>query len=135
MTAARALARSPAQVLVGDWYAEIEALDPHVRPCQGAVMLHWPRARKAMLRFLDTWGPVAIDLGWTDVRLFGVHRLAAMDRVDSCGGVAFCFPAVVEAIDAHHIHYTNGLVHRGMTNPAESIPLWEFVRSARARAG
>lgn len=135
MSAARALARSPARVLVDTWYAEIEALDPHVRPCQGAVMLHWPRARQSMLRFLSTWGETAIGLGWTDVRLFGVHRLAAMDRVDSCGGAVFCFPTVVAAIDDRHIHYANGLVYRPMSNPAESIPLWEFVRSARARAG
>jgi hypothetical protein len=135
MSAALALARSPAQVLVGDWFAEIDALDPWVKPCQGAVLRHWPRARQSMLDFLDTWGETAVGLGWTDVRLFGVHRLAAMDRVDSCGGAAFCFPTVVEAMDAHHIHYANGLVHCGMTNPADSIPLWDFVRSARARAG
>lgn len=135
MSAARALARSPTQVQVDAWYAEIEALDPHVRPCQGAVMLHWPRARQSMLRFLTTWGETAISLGWTDVGLFGVHRRAAMDRPDSCGGAAFCFPTVVEAIDNDHIHYTNRLVYRGMKTPAESVPLWEFVRSARARAG
>ena len=135
MSAARALAPSPSAALVDTWRAEIETLDPWVKPCQGAVLRHWPRARQAMLDFLDTWGETAVDLGWTETRLFGVHRLAAMDRVDSCGGVAFCFPTVVEAMDDRRIHFTNGLVHSGMTNPAESIPLWEFVRSGRARAG
>jgi hypothetical protein len=135
LSAARALARSPTQVQVDAWYAEIQALDPHVRPCQGAVMLQLPRARQSMLRFFTSWGVTAVGLCWTDVRLFAVHRRAAIGRVDPCGGAVFCFPTIVAAIDAHHIHYANGFVYRPMPNPAESIPLWEFVRSARARAG
>lgn len=134
MTALRARSRSPTQALVDTWYAEIEAIDEWGIPCPGAVLHYWPKVRAYMLTFLDTWGEAAVDLGWTDIRLFGVHRVVAMYRVDSCGALVLVHPYVVEAMDAHHIHFTNGLVHRGMTNPADSIPLWEFVRSAHARA-
>ena len=61
-----------------DWIAGVASLDaesppPPVRP------EHWSAFVSAAKRFLDSWATKAIDLGWTDLDLFGAAQ--SRDRV------------------------------------------------------
>jgi hypothetical protein len=124
-----------AQRIVEHWRAGVLSVPPHYPPCQGMTAAGWPDVHAGMIEFLDTWGVEAVHLGFGTRALFGVHRLAAAFRVDATGALVNVNHMPVVMIEPSIIRFANGLVNRGMTNPAESIPLWDFVRSARARAG
>jgi hypothetical protein len=62
--------RSLLSAVPADWIAGVASLDaesppPPVRP------VHWSAFVIAAKRFLDSWATKAIDLGWTDLDLFG----------------------------------------------------------------
>ena len=62
--------KHPLSTVPADWIAGVASLDagsppPPVRP------EHWSAFVIAAKRFLDSWATKAIDLGWTDLDLFG----------------------------------------------------------------
>ena len=80
-------------------------------------------------------GEQAVDHGYTVEQLFGVHRLAGAMRADSTGVLVTIYPYRVVALSEAEIVLEPAgtrLTFRGLTNPAEAIPLWEFP-GARAR--
>ncbi|GJD92900.1 hypothetical protein [Methylobacterium iners] len=131
MSAALAYALGLEAETVAIWRREIELIDSYKIPCPGQSWRHWPRVQAGMLLFLDDWGVAAIEAGWTDIGLFGVHRRMGAVRADSTGALVTFTPYQVEALASGEIHFVNGLVDRGLTNPAESIPLWSFVNGGR----
>lgn len=91
----------------------------------------WPGVHAGMLDFLDTWGLEAVRLGFGTRALFGVHRLAAAYRVDSCGALVKVTWTSVVRMEIGAIYFANSLVNRGMTNPTESVPIWKFDGKAK----
>lgn len=135
-----ALALTDAQQLVASWRAGVLSLPEDRVPCPGMIWREagpngregvWRWVRKAMLAFLDEWGEDAARLGWSTEALFGVHRLAAAYRVDSTGALVVLYPRRCIALCAREIHLERRgsvTVARGLTNPAESVAIWDFRR-------
>ncbi|WP_066918484.1 hypothetical protein [Methylobacterium sp. CCH5-D2] len=69
------------------WRARLAALDPDTSPCPGLFGEAWQRKHAAMLSFLDRFGARAVDLGWSELDLFGVHPTAGIIRIDHCGAL------------------------------------------------
>ncbi|MFG7486319.1 hypothetical protein [Methylorubrum rhodesianum] len=136
MTAALALTDSAR--LVASWRAGVLSLPDDRIPCPGMIWREageggregvWRWVRRAMIVFLDEWGEHAADLGWGAEQLFGVHRLAAAVRADSTGAMVTVFPRRVVAMCEREITLERrGSIQtfRGLTNPADSVPIWLF---------
>lgn len=141
MSAAFALT-DPAR-LVASWRAGVLSLPDDRIPCPGMIWREagaggregvWYHVRKAMLGFLNEWGELAADLGWSAEQLFGVHRLAAAVRADSTGALVTVLPRRVVAMCECEITLERrGSIQtfRGLTNPKESLPLWMFDASQK----
>ncbi|GJE29752.1 hypothetical protein [Methylobacterium organophilum] len=139
-----ALALTEPQALVASWYAGVRSLDPERVPAPGILWREpgpagrfgvWAGVHAMMVRFLDQWGEDAARLGWSTESLFGVHRLAGALRPDSTGALVTLYPRRCITICEREIHLERRgvvLVARGLTNPAESIPLWQFGRNLPA---
>ncbi|KQP99704.1 hypothetical protein ASF59_09850 [Methylobacterium sp. Leaf121] len=87
-----------------------------------------------MLVFLDEWGEHAADLGWSTEALFGVHRAAGALRSDSTGALVSLYPRRCISLWEREIHLERRgsiMVDRGLTNPADSVPLWLFAASQK----
>lgn len=136
MSAARAL--SDDQRLVASWRAGVMRLPDERVPCPGMIWKEpgprgrfgvWAGVRTMMFRFVEHWGEEAAALGWSTESLFGVHPGAGAMRADCTGALVTVYPVKVVALDERTItHERNGarLVYRGLVNPAQSIPIWEF---------
>lgn len=129
MTAALAL--TAAQQLADSWRIGVCSLPDDRVPCQGLFSSEWPGVRRAMMRFIDEWGADAARLGWSTEALFGVHRLAGTYRVDSTGALIMLRPYRCIGLCERELHLERRgsvLVARGLTNPAESVAIWDFRR-------
>lgn len=138
-----ALAYTAEERLVASWRAGVMSLPDDRIPCPGMIWKEpgpggrfgvWAGVRTMMLRFVEHWGEEAAALGWSTDSLFGVHSLAGALRADSVGALVTINPRKVIAMDERTITLErNGSrqVFRGLTNPAESLPIWEFWRSTR----
>lgn len=139
-----ALALTPAQQVVASWRAGVQSLRRDRQPAPGLLWYEpgrsgrdgvWLAVHNAMVAFLDDWGERAVEQGYTVEQLFGVHRLAGAIRADSTGALITNYPYRVVALSETEIvleRAATRLTIRGLTNPAEAIPLWEFP-GARAR--
>ena len=138
-----ALALTVEQRLVASWRTGVMSLPDEQIPCAGMIWKEagprgrfgvWAGVRTMMLRFVEHWGEEAASLGWSTESLFGVHRLAGALRADSTGALVTIYPRKVVAMSERTITLErNGSrqVFRGLSNPVESIPIWEFWRSTR----
>lgn len=136
MTAALAL--TAAQQLADSWRIGVCSLPDDRVPCPGMLWREagpngregvWRHVRRAMLAFLDEWGADAARLGWSTEALFGVHRLAAAYRSDSTGALVLLYPRRCVALCEREIHIERrGVIQvaRGLTNAAESVPIWDW---------
>ncbi|WHQ72548.1 hypothetical protein [Methylorubrum extorquens] len=134
-----ALALTDSAHLVASWRAGVLSLPDDQVPCPGMIWRSpgeggregvWRHVRKAMLVFLDEWGEHAADLGWSTEALFGVHRGAGALRSDSTGALVSLYPRRCIALCEREIHLERRgsiTVDRGLTNPADSVPLWLFA--------
>lgn len=132
---------------VASWRAGIAAIDPktfHPPGMLAASRSHetskgrtvfepapWPAVHAAMIGFVEEWGTRAAALGWATEQLFGVHRLAGAIRMDSTGALVTPHPMRVVSMDGTTIVLARDdtrQTFRGLTNPAESVPIWAFGR-------
>lgn len=123
---------APAQSLPGVdglalWCAGLARLDTAQPPCPGYRASEWPSTRARALAFLDQFGEQAEALGWTAVRLFGVHPEAGIVRVDACGALVLPVGGPVRAITATTIQSSH-LTHREKPGQPAGVPWWKFGR-------
>lgn len=119
-----------AEVFGGDlrkWREALAGLSSDTAPCPGFRASEWPQVRSRALAFLDTFGPQAIALGWTAPRLFGVHPVAGIVRVDACGGLVLPIGGPIRAITATEIRFGH-LTYREKPGQPEGTPIWSFGR-------
>lgn len=119
-----------AKVSQGDlrkWVAALMALSSERAPCPGYRGDEWPRTLARALDFLDTFGAQAEALGWTAARLFGVHPVAGIVRVDACGALVVPVAGAVRAITATEVSFGH-LTHREKPGQPQGVPWWEFGR-------
>lgn len=109
------------------WRSALANLSPDHAPCPGYRGDEWPRTLARALDFLDAFGVQAEALGWTAVRLFGVHRQAGIVRVDACGALVLPISGPVRAITATEIAFGH-LTHREKPGQPQGVPWWEFGR-------
>lgn len=109
------------------WHSGLAALSPDQPPCPGYRSDEWPRTLSRALAFLDTFGPQAEALGWTAARLFGVHPIAGIVRVDACGALVLPISGEVRAITATEIRFGH-LTHREKPGQPAGVPWWELPR-------
>ena len=129
---AEALARSHASRpsslgAVAGWRAGLASLSASRIPCPGYTPEGWASVYDRALAFLDTFGDQAEALGWTTLRLFGVHPEAGTIRPDACGGLVLPIGGLVRAITAATISFGH-LTHREMPGRPQGIPIWDFGR-------
>lgn len=119
-----------AKVFEGDlrkWHSALVAMSPERIPCPGYRPDEWSHTLARALDFLDTFGPQAVALGWTAPRLFGVHPIAGIVRVDACGALALPGGSAVRAITATEVSFGH-LTHREKLGQLQGVPVWEFGR-------
>jgi len=121
-----AAAMADPECVVAAWRAGVLSVPSDTPPCAGMIWQGWPGVHAGMLSFLDERGIEAVHLGFGTRALFGVHRLAAALRIDSCGALVMVTWVPIARMEPGVIRLANGLVSRGMTNPDESIPIWKF---------
>ena len=109
------------------WRSALAILSPERAPCPGYRGDEWPRTLARALDFLDAFGVQAEALGWTAVRLFGVHRQAGIVRVDACGALVLPISGPIRAITATEIAFGH-LTHREKPGQPQGVPWWEFGR-------
>lgn len=107
------------------WRSGVESLSPAKSPCPGLYGEHWQKTHVAMLDFLERFGAQAVELGWTDLELFGVHPLIGTGRADHCGALVLT-GRQVEAIDAKTVTYGNLTYYRDVPGKPQGIPIWAF---------
>lgn len=107
------------------WRTGLTRLDPERIPCPGYRSDEWARVYALAQAFLGTFGERAEALGWTAVRLFGVHPGAGIVRVDACGGLVLGVGGAVRAITATEIRFGH-LTHRRLPGQPAGVPIWEF---------
>ncbi|WP_342167227.1 hypothetical protein [Methylobacterium sp. SD21] len=66
-------------------------------------------------------------MGWTAVRLFGVHPAAGIVRVDTCGALVLPSAGAVRAITATEVSFGHA-THREKPGQPQGVPWWEFGR-------
>lgn len=123
------LALGPAALPQADdltlWRAGLALLSPHCAPCPGYRGGEWRQVYDRARTFLDTYGAQAEALGWTAPRLFGVHPVAGIVRVDACGALVLPAGGDVRALTATEIRFGH-LTHREKPGQPEGVPLWEL---------
>lgn len=125
---------------VAEWRAGVASIDPRHFRVPGVLASWayqgeppWIAVHAAMGAFLDEWGQTAAALGWSAESLFGVHVRAGAVRADSTGALVTLYPKRVLELDARTIVLGRGTTRstfRGLTNPAEAVPVWTFGRAA-----
>jgi hypothetical protein len=73
---------------------------------------------------VDRHGEHAERHGWTAVKLFGVHPVVGVIRVDCCGALMLCSAGQVASVEADLIRYVNGLVFRRASVANLAVPVW-----------
>ena len=135
-----ALALSDTARLVASWRAGVLSLPDDQVPCPGMIWREagpngregvWRSVRKAMLVFLEDWGPAAVEFGWSTEALFGVHRSAGANRSDCCGSMITVYPRRCIALREREIHLDRigGSVvvdRRPVSTPPDCVPIWLF---------
>lgn len=81
------------------WRPGLRSLSPAKAPCPGRYGEQWQKAHAATLDCLERFGERAVELGWTDLELFGIHPQSGTGRADR-GRALFLIGRQVEAIDA-----------------------------------
>lgn len=109
------------------WRSALAELSPERIPCPGYRPEEWARTLARALKFLDTFGPQAEALGWTASRLFGVHSVCGIIRVDHCGALVLPSAGAVRAITATEVSFGH-LTHREKPGQPQGVPWWEFGR-------
>ncbi|SFM62354.1 hypothetical protein [Methylobacterium pseudosasicola] len=109
------------------WRAGLGRLHPERLPCPDYRPGEWAQVYARAVAFLDTFGETAEALGWTAVRLFGVHPKAGIVRVDACGGLVLGVGGAVRAITNTDIRFGH-LTHRRLPGQPAGVPIWEFGR-------
>lgn len=135
-----ALALPDSARLVASWRAGVLSLPDDQVPCPGMIWREagpngregvWRSVRKALLVFLDDWGPAAVDFGWSTEALLGVHRTAGANRSDCCGSMVTVYPRRCIALCEREIHLDriSGSVlvdRRPASTPPDCVPIWLF---------
>ncbi|MCJ2087124.1 hypothetical protein MKK88_14170 [Methylobacterium sp. E-005] len=109
------------------WRSALTGLNADRAPCPGYRADEWPRTLARALSFIDTFGVQAEALGWTAVRLFGIHPEAGIVRVDACGALVLPISGPVRAITAIEVRFGH-LTYREKPGQPQGIPWWEFGR-------
>lgn len=119
--------------VLGDWIAGVESLGartaPQIPGLEGWAK-EWPKIHAYMIKFLKTRGDEALEAGFGCLEVLGVHHSAGIMRVDSTGFLIHYRPVTIVTIAPKLVTFSNGLIHRGHFNAAESIPIWEFRAEA-----
>ncbi|MCJ2023935.1 hypothetical protein [Methylobacterium sp. J-067] len=124
-------ARNAAAEVLGDglrkWRSALSELSAERIPCPGYRPEEWAGTLARALDFLDRFGPQAEALGWTAVRLFGVHRVGGIVRVDTCGALVLPSAGAVRAITATEVAF-DCLTYREKPGQPQGVPIWDFAR-------
>lgn len=116
--------RSP--VLTSEFYAwrsGVESLSLAKSSCPSLYGEQWQSPHAAMLDFLERLGGQAVEFGWTDLDLFGIHSRIGTGRVDHCGTPTLgAMPA--EWIDAKRMNFGNMTYYRDKPGQPRSGVIW-----------
>lgn len=109
------------------WRAGLARLDYETAPCPGYRSDEWRGTLARAVAFLNQFGAQAEALGWTASRLFGVHEIAGIVRVDACGALTLPVSGEVRALTATEVRFGHLTYRRKPGQPA-GVPWWEWRR-------
>jgi hypothetical protein len=125
----------PALVQVELWRARFSRLDPLDPPrgCRGFFPSDaWRHVYREVMRFLDLnaspcWGRIAVECGWDEIGLFGVHPVVGIARLDCAGALLVNLRGErTTQVLRNLIRFHSGVaVYRVPAHPA-AIPVWDF---------
>lgn len=75
---------SDAEATVARWRRHYEQLCV-TRPASGWFPKRWRQLQIDVGLFVDEWAPRALQLGWSEMDLFGVHQAKSFARIDAMG--------------------------------------------------
>jgi hypothetical protein len=114
------------------WRIGFARLDPARDPCAGFRTGEWPRMHNVIRTFLA--GPFAkraVDHGWTERELFGVHPVVGVARSDCCGVLmANALGAPVTRVTSMLFQFGNVVGHKATLNVGSSVPVWDWKGAA-----
>jgi hypothetical protein len=114
------------------WRKCFARLDPARDPCAGFRTGEWPRVHNVISTFLA--GPFvkhAVDHGWTDRELFGVHPVVGVARPDACGVLMTNGRgAPVTHVTPELFRFGNLAGRKDRLNVADSVAVWDWKDAA-----
>ena len=106
--------------------ARLLALPDDVDPCPGFLSREWRTIRKNAVAAMRAFGDRALEIGWSELDLLGVHPAVGVHRLDHVGALLI-FVSPVIRIDARYVTYKNRLRRTRCEIPGATISLLEFA--------
>ena len=114
------------------WRAAFAMLPLIPPPCRHLSPATWMAMHDAGLDFLDRFGVVAAQLGWTARQLFGVHPEHGTLRFEFCGALIVSGQKVV-GVDATCVRFERTAAYRNTPGKPEGVPIWTFAASRKGK--
>jgi hypothetical protein len=108
-------------------------LDASREPCAGYRPGDWRRVHRVIAAFLaGPFAKLAVDVGWTELELVGVHPEVGVARPDACGALLTnAYGSPVTQVTPQLIRFANGLaVYKARLSVGNSVAVWDYWESA-----
>src|SRR5262249_41508050 len=97
--------------------------------CAGYRLGNWPRVHRVIAAFLaGPFAKLAVDAGWTELELFGVHPDVGVARPNACGALLTnAYGSPVTQVTPQLIRFANGLaVYKAKLSVGNSVAVWDY---------
>jgi hypothetical protein len=115
------------------WRQGFARLDASREPCAGYRPGDWPRVHRVIAAFLaGPFAKLAVDAGWTELELVGVHPEVGVARPNACGVLLTnAYGSPVTQVTPQLIRFANGLgVYKARLSVGNSVAIWDYREPA-----
>jgi hypothetical protein len=115
------------------WRTGFARLDPMRDPCAGFRTGEFSRVHSVISTFLaGPFAKQAVDAGWTELELVGVHPEVGVARPNACGALMTnAYGSPVTQVRPQLIRFANGLaVYKARLSVGNSVAVWNHRETA-----
>jgi hypothetical protein len=115
------------------WRMSFARLDPRRDPCAGFRTGEFSRVHSVINTFLaGPFAKQAVDAGWTELELVGVHHEVGVARPNACGALMTnAYGSPVTQVTPQLIRFANGLaVYKARLSVGNSVAVWDYREPA-----